>query len=73
MSIYRLNELMEESIEENKEKSPKFSQEQVDYVCYIIGEWYLIWKSDLMPSGDIHHLGFAKEGLKKMLFPEYPE
>ena len=58
--------------EENKVESPKFTRLQVDYICQQIGSWYLLWKYSISP-GEENNLGFAKEGLKTMLFPEYPE
>lgn len=51
-------------------EQPKFTPEQVDYICYVIGEWYLDWRSAI--GGDKHaphRLGYAKEKLKEMLFP----
>lgn len=37
---------------------------QQDKVCYLIGEWYLKWKSQF--KGE-HPLGIAKEELKQIL------
>lgn len=54
-------------------KSPKFTQEQVDWICYQIGEWYLDWKTAIAEPGVPHRLGYAKEKLKEMICPEYPE
>ncbi len=50
-------------------KVPKFTPQQIDYVCYMIGEWYLIWKHKIVDQGTLHRLGYAKEELKEMLFP----
>lgn len=41
-----------------------------DDLAYIIGEWYLKWKSDIIVWDSLtltHKLGFAKEDLKKMI------
>lgn len=51
---------------------PKFTREQVDWICYQIGEWYFKWKSNITVAGQAHRLGFAKEELKIMICPEYP-
>ena len=46
---------------------PQFTQEQQDYICYQIGEWYLDWKNKMVVDGGQHRLGFAKELLKTMI------
>jgi hypothetical protein len=43
----------------------RFTREQEDYICYIIGNWYIKWK-DNMTDGTPHRLGIAKEALKEM-------
>lgn len=43
-----------------------FSQEQIDFICYQIGCWYLEWKNKISPNNE-HNLGFAKENLKTMI------
>lgn len=56
---------------------PEFTDEQIDYVCYVIGEWYLDWKECITQAAPgqpsfirpPHRLGYAKEKLKEMLFP----
>lgn len=45
-----------------------FTREQVDFICYEIGDWYLLWKNKIA-SGE-HRLGFAKEQLKTMICGE---
>lgn len=46
----------------------KFTQEQKDYICYKIGEWYFSWKERLVNYEDkVHRLGYAKEILKTMI------
>lgn len=46
---------------------PQFTQEQIDFICYQIGDWYLEWKNKLVVDGGGHRLGFAKEMLKTMI------
>jgi hypothetical protein len=53
----------------NQMKRPEFTQEQIDYICYVIGDWYLEWKHKIVLDGAEHRLGHAKELLKEMLFP----
>jgi len=46
----------------------EFTPEQVDHICYQIGEWYLDWKEALVNyEHGTHKLGFAKEKLKIMI------
>lgn len=55
---------------------PKFTPEQVDWVCFQIGEWYLKWRSDITEptvNGYFVRFGSAKEDLKLMICPEYPK
>lgn len=52
---------------------PKFTPEQVDWICYQIGEWYLDWKHMIVDTGVCHRLGVAKESLKARICPEYPK
>ena len=47
---------------------PNFSQEQKDFICWQIGEWYLMMKPLL--EGKQHNLGFMKEKLKLMVCDE---
>jgi hypothetical protein len=47
---------------------PDFTPEQKDWLCYMIGEWYLYWKIHLINFNEkTHRLGFAKEHLKALL------
>lgn len=47
---------------------PQFTQEQKDFICYQIGEWYLNWKHSLIDwENKTHRLGYAKEKLKEMI------
>jgi hypothetical protein len=43
--------------------------EQIDHICYQIGEWYLQWQDKMWVDGkpNQHFLGFAKEQLKEMI------
>ena len=47
------------------------TQEQEERICYLIGEWYLEWRKELVNyENKTHRLGEAKENLKKILcFP----
>jgi hypothetical protein len=45
-----------------------FTPEQIDFICYQIGDWYLNWKTRITTGdGHGHRLGFAKEQLKTMI------
>lgn len=46
-----------------------FTQEQQDFICWQIGEWYLHWKHQIVVEGNsgAHRLGYAKEMLKSMI------
>lgn len=47
---------------------PNFTQEQKNFICYQIGEWYLSVKDRLVNYEDrTHKLGSAKELLKAMV------
>lgn len=44
----------------------KFTKQQVDFICYEIGEWYVQWKNHLVDyETRTHRLGQAKEALKE--------
>lgn len=45
-------------------KRPEFTPEQIDWICYQIGDWYLEWKNRMVVDGGGHRLGYAKEMLK---------
>lgn len=46
----------------------KFTDEQRDHICFMIGEWYISWKNRLINWEDkTHRLGHAKEILKVMI------
>ena len=50
--------------EKNKSIQKSFSKEQIDHICYQIGDWYLIRKPLLEGQ---HNLGYMKEKLKTMI------
>jgi hypothetical protein len=44
----------------------KFTKQQVDFICYQIGEWYMQWRDQLVDyETRTHRLGVAKEALKE--------
>jgi hypothetical protein len=43
---------------------PTFTNEQIDWICYQIGDWYLLIKPLLEGQ---HNLGYMKEVLKDMI------
>jgi len=43
---------------------PNFTQQQKDWICYQIGDWYLMMKPLLEGQ---HNLGYMKEKLKLMV------
>lgn len=47
---------------------PKFTRKQEDWICEVIGDWYLSWKKRIAPGQ--HRLGFAKEELKGLICGE---
>lgn len=47
-------------------KAPNFTEQQIDWICYQIGEWYLDMKPLLEGQ---HNLGYMKERLKMMICP----
>lgn len=54
----------------------KFTNEQINWICYQIGEWYLDWKNNIVVSntnGTQHRLGYAKDELKNMICGDHKE
>jgi hypothetical protein len=49
---------------------PNFTSQQIDWICYQIGKWYLQMKPLLEGQ---HNLGHMKEILKMMICPVYPK
>ena len=60
---------MTKIIQDTLNKYPGFTQEQKDYICYVIGDWYFAWRDEIIESYEnkTHHLGYAKETLKRMI------
>lgn len=48
-------------------KRPEFTREQEDWICEIIGDWYLNWKDKMCSKDGTHNLGRAKEHLKALI------
>lgn len=46
-----------------------FTPEQIDHICYQIGDWYLMMKPLLEGQ---HNLGYMKEKLKTMICGDEP-
>jgi hypothetical protein len=44
-----------------------FTREQEEWLCYLIGEWYLFWKGKICDKNGTHSLGKAKEHLKAII------
>lgn len=49
---------------QKKNIQKSFTQEQIDHICYQIGDWYLMMKPLLEGQ---HNLGYMKEKLKIMI------
>lgn len=49
-----------------------FTPEQIDHICYMIGDWYIEWKDRIVMDikQGTHRLGFAKEQLKTLICGE---
>ena len=46
----------------------KFTKQQVDFICYQIGQWYVQWENQLVNyETRTHRLGQAKEALKERI------
>lgn len=46
-----------------------FTPEQIDFICYQIGDWYIEWKDRIVVDlkEGTHRLGYAKEQLKTII------
>ncbi len=53
--------------ERNAAIQASFTPEQIDFICFQIGEWYFDWKTKIVPDNCLHRLGIAKEELKEMI------
>lgn len=60
---------IKEKIENDDKIRGSFTNQQMDFICHQIGEWYLEWKDKVVtdPEHDTHKLGYAKERLKEMI------
>ena len=60
---------VKEKCERDKSLQESFTPEQIDFICYQIGDWYLDWKNRIVVDGKEgqHRLGVAKEHLKTMI------
>jgi hypothetical protein len=60
---------IKERYERIKAIQDSFTPEQIDFICYEIGDWYLAWKERIIVDLDqgTHRLGYAKEQLKSMI------
>lgn len=58
-----------EQYERRQAIEQSFTSEQIDHICYMIGEWYIEWKDKMWVDGkpNQHCLGIAKEKLKTMI------
>jgi hypothetical protein len=57
--------------ERHKAIQQSFTSEQLDFLCYMLDEWYLEWKGKILTGNeDRHRLGYAKELLKSKLCGE---
>lgn len=52
----------------DESENEMFTRHQQDYICSVVGDWYLKWKG-CIATGE-HRLGIAKEELKMMLTGE---
>ena len=60
---------IKERYQRNKAVQESFTREQIDFICYQIGDWYLEWKERIITDLEqgTHRLGYAKEQLKTMI------
>lgn len=59
---------LKENYERRKAVQESFTPEQIDFICYQIGDWYIDWKDRMATgTGKQHRLGIAKEHLKTMI------
>jgi len=59
----KLQSMIDNYCEPNPNK-PNFTQDQKNFICYQIGDWYLMMKPLLEGQ---HNLGYMKEKLKIMV------
>lgn len=60
---------IKEWYEQNLAMKNSFTPEQIDFICYQIGDWYVEWQDKMWVDGkpNQHWLGRAKEQLKTMI------
>ncbi len=60
---------IKEWYERNKAIQESLSREQINFICYQIGDWYIDWEKKMWVDGkpNQHWLGVAKEQLKAMI------
>ncbi len=63
---------IKESYERYVTIQKSFTHEQIDFICYQIGDWYCEWEGKMWVDGkpNQHWLGRAKEQLKLMICGE---
>lgn len=63
---------IKEWYERNRALQKTFTREQIDFICYQIGDWYLEWEKKMWVDGqpNQHWLGVGKEQLKTMICGE---
>ncbi len=60
---------LKSTYERRKAVQESFTYEQIDHICYMIGDWYVEWKDRIITDlkQGTHRLGYAKEQLKTMI------
>lgn len=55
--------------EREKAIQDSFTPEQINFICWQIGDWYIAWEKKMWVDGkpNQHWLGLAKEQLKTMI------
>lgn len=71
-SIDQLSPQYKERYERLARNQASFTPEQIDFICYQIGDWYIEWKDRLVIDlkKGTHRLGYAKEQLKTIICGE---
>jgi hypothetical protein len=61
-----------ERYQRRKAMQKSFSYEQIDFICYQTGDWYIEWQDKMWVDSkpNQHWLGVAKEQLKTMICGE---
>ena len=62
MTVNEENELALKKLQQS------FTESQINFICYQIGDWYLNWKDSIANHDHkTNNLGYAKEHLKIMI------